>query len=157
MKRVLFLIFAFSLVVNTVLAQERPEMRHKNPEVTERQVSPEASEKFKAQNVEERQPISFIASLKLKKDVISPQFEAGHMMLKSSRFKTASLACAAVSGGIWFFNNSEDYEVAVIGTSVAFGVAAVILYASSLRYEWLAGKYLKMSASPGGLSASITF
>ena len=117
MKRVLFLICVLSLVANTVLAQERPEMRRENRRNT----------------------------------------EAGHMMLKSSRFKTASLACAAVSGGIWFFNNSEDYEVAVAGTSVIFGAAAVILYASSLRYEWLAGKYLKMSASPGGLSASITF
>lgn len=62
--------------------------------------------------------MTFMQSLKLRKDVGNPQFEAGHMMLKSSRFKTASLACAAVSGGIWFFNNSKDYEVAVAGTSV---------------------------------------
>ena len=144
MKRVLFLICVLSLVANTVLAQERPEMRRenrRNAETTERQIPPGHPERVDGQNT----------------DVGNPQFEAGHMMIKSSRFKTASLACAAVSGGIWFFNNSEDYEVAVAGTSVIFGAAAVILYASSLRYEWLAGKYLKMSASPGGLSASITF
>ena len=161
MKRVLFLIFTLSLVTNLVLAQGRPETRRenrRNAEVTERQVPPGHLERFYGQELNaERPPMSFMQSLKLREDVRNPQFGAGHMMLKSSRFKTASLACAAVSGGIWFFNNSEDYEVAVAGTSVAFGVAAIILYASSLRYEWLAGKYLKMSASPGGFSASITF
>ena len=154
MKRVLFLICVLSLVANTVLAQERPEMRRenrRNTETTERQIPPGHPERVDGQNPNaEKQPMTFMQSLKLRT-------EAGHMMIKSSRFKTASLACAAVSGGIWFFNNSEDYEVAVAGTSVIFGAAAVILYASSLRYEWLAGKYLKMSASPGGLSASITF
>ena len=161
MKRVLFLICVLSLVANTVLAQERPEMRRenrRNTETTERQIPPGHPERVDGQNPNaEKQPMTFMQSLKLRTDVGNPQFEAGHIMIKSSRFKTASLACAAVSGGIWFFNNSEDYEVAVAGTSVIFGAAAVILYASSLRYEWLAGKYLKMSASPGGLSASITF
>lgn len=161
MKRVLFLICVLSLVANTVLAQERPEMRRenrRNTETTERQIPPGHPERVDGQNPNaEKQPMTFMQSLKLRTDVGNPQFEAGHMMIKSSRFKTASLACAVVSGGIWFFNNSEDYEVAVAGTSVIFGAAAVILYASSLRYEWLAGKYLKMSASPGGLSASITF
>lgn len=142
MKRILFLIITLSLVTNLAFAQGNPEARRENNRNTE---------------IAERKPMSFIQSLKLREDVKSPQFEAGHMMLKSSRFKTASLACAAVSGGIWFFNNSKDYEVAVAGTSVVFGAAAVILYASSLRYEWLAGKYLKMSASSGGFTASITF
>lgn len=133
MKRVLFLICVLSLVANTVLAQERPEMRRenrRNAETTERQIPPGHPERVDGQNPNaEKQPMTFMQSLKLRTDVGNPQFEAGHMMIKSSRFKTASLACAA----------------------------AVILYASSLRYEWLAGKYLKMSASPGGLSASITF
>lgn len=136
MKRVLFLICVLSLVANTVLAQERPEMRRenrRNTETTERQIPPGHPERVDGQNPNaEKQPMTFMQSLKLRKDVGNPQFEAGHMMLKSSRFKTASLACAAVSGGIWFFNNSKDYEVAVAGTSVIFGAAAVILYASSL-------------------------
>lgn len=141
MKRILFLIITLSLVTNLAFAQGHPEARRDNRNT----------------EIAERQPMSFMQSLKLREDVKNPQFEAGHMMLKSSRFKTASFACAAVSGGIWFFNNSKDYEVAVAGTSVVFGAAAVILYASSLRYEWLASKYLKMSASPGGFTASITF
>ena len=43
MKRVLFLICVLSLVANTVLAQERPEMRRenrRNTETTERQIPP---------------------------------------------------------------------------------------------------------------------
>ena len=115
MKRVLFLICVLSLVANTVLAQERPEMRRenrRNTETTERQIPPGHPERVDGQNPNaEKQPMTFMQSLKLRKDVGNPQFEAGHMMLKSSRFKTASLACAAVSGGIWFFNNSKDYEV----------------------------------------------
>ena len=115
MKRVLFLICVLSLVANTVLAQERPEMRRenrRNTETTERQIPPGHPERVDGQNPNaEKQPMTFMQSLKLRTDVGNPQFEAGHMMIKSSRFKTASLACAAVSGGIWFFNNSEDYEV----------------------------------------------
>ena len=53
MKRVLFLICVLSLVANTVLAQERPEMRRenrRNTETTERQMPPGHRERINGQN-----------------------------------------------------------------------------------------------------------
>ena len=87
MKRVLFLICVLSLVANTVLAQERPEMRRenrRNTETTERQIPPGHPERVDGQNPNaEKQPMTFMQSLKLRTDVGNPQFEAGHMMIKS--------------------------------------------------------------------------
>ena len=60
MKRVLFLICVLSLVANTVLAQERPEMRRenrRNTETTERQIPPGHPERVDGQNPNaEKQP-----------------------------------------------------------------------------------------------------
>ncbi len=96
MKRVLFLICVLSLVANTVLAQERPEMRRenrRNTETTERQIPPGHPERVDGQNPNaEKQPMTFMQSLKLRTDVGNPQFEAGHMMIKSSRFKNSVLS-----------------------------------------------------------------
>lgn len=94
----------------------------------------------------------------LKKKAANPISEAGKMLSKSSHFKAGSLACAAVSGAIWLIDG-RDIKNRKVTTSISVvsGIAALAMYASALRFDWMAGKYFQMSASPGGLSASVTF
>lgn len=95
-------------------------------------------------------------SMKFHKDIKNPREFSGEMSMMAAKMKTGALVCALVSGGVWTLDN-DDYHGAVVGWSIAAGAAAVITYAVGLRYEFLAGKYLKMSASPAGLTASINF
>jgi hypothetical protein len=93
----------------------------------------------------------------LKKNVLNPSKEAGNMMVKATNFKLGALGCAAVSSGIWFVTKDEDNKKATRIVSIVSGIASVSCYLVALRYDWMAGKYLQMSVSPGGVTASVKF
>ena len=139
MKRILFLlIVALATFANSANAQEREE----------------------GQKMETSSLISddsLIGSFKLNKKSLNPTLDASKSMLKASRFKTTSFALAVACGASFLFDPSEDYKGLVRSAGIVAGSLSVLFYAAGLRYEWLAGRYLKMYASPGGVTATITF
>lgn len=99
----------------------------------------------------------FNSPFELKHQMQNPQQEAGKMLVKSSSWKTAAIGCVAVSSGVWLFNKDAKNKKAIKTVSIVSGASAIVCYMIGLRFEWTAGKYLRMSASPGEVTASIKF
>lgn len=92
-----------------------------------------------------------------KEDVRNPQVDAGKLLVKATHMKYAAMGCAAASAGMWvFIKKVDDCGVNRLLCAVG-GIASVAFYVTAIRYEWKAGKCLQVSASPGGITASVKF
>ena len=139
MKRVLFLLIVImAIFASSANAQER---RDTPKQETSSLISDD----------------SLVGSFKLNKNSLNPTLAASQSMLKASKFKTTSFALAVACGASFLFDPSEDYKDLVRTAGIVAGGLSVLFYAAGLRHEWLAGRYLKMSATPGGVTATITF
>jgi hypothetical protein len=97
----------------------------------------------------------FNLSLSINKDVRNPVDEAGRLMQGAVIAKSTAFGFTLLSPCIWLFKGMDDKTKTAI--SLASGALAIASYCVALRYEWMAGKYLRMSASPSGITAAIKF